>query len=152
MADLPLINGRRYSYTSIESSLILPAGTSEIFIDMQEISYADALEVAFVEGTAQGAIGWTAGVYRPEDSSLKIGKSSFQRGIVEAIGDGWLGSVLLLNVKYSDEGEPLTVDSLTTRIISASDSYSVGPDPLAVTLGLKTIKILRNGIKPIKGL
>lgn len=151
MADVPLINGRRYAYASLEISVIKPDGSSEIFIDINEISYSEALTIAFVQGTAKAPIGWTEGTYEPGDATLRMGKSSFQ-SLIEDIGDGWLGANVKVVAKYADDGEPLTTDELTSRIAGAEDSHSYGPDPLGVNVTLKTIRILRNGISPIKGL
>jgi hypothetical protein len=150
MAESPLINAHRYSFASLELSLITPDGDSEIFIDINELSYSDALEIAFIEGANQAPVGWTSGVYKPGDASISMAKSSFQKGIVEKIGNGWLGSNLRVVAKYNDEGEPLTVDTLVTRITGAEDSGAPGPDGLFVKIALKPIVIKRNGITPLK--
>jgi hypothetical protein len=149
MADIPLINGRRYSYASIEVSILRPDGSSEIFIDIDSLNYSEALDIAFARGTARGPIGWTAGTYEAADTTMSMGKSSFQTGIVDNIGDGWLGSNLQITAKYSDDGEPLTTDVITCRIAGAADDYSDGPDDLKTEVTCKTFGITRNGIKPI---
>jgi hypothetical protein len=151
MADnLPLVQGRRYSFASIEISLVQPGKTSEIFIDVDDVSYSEDLEIAFKQGTNQAPLGWTAGTYVPGDSSLAMGKSTFQHKLIQTIGNGWLGSNLLVVAKYADEGEPLTVDELYTRIIGSEDAHSYGPDPLKTIVKLKPIVIIRNGITPLK--
>lgn len=150
MIPIPLINGHRYSFASLEFSLIKPDGTSEIFIDCSELSYSDALNIELVPGASQAPIGWTAGMYEPGDASATLGKSSFQTGIVEAIGDGWLGSNLQIVAKYNDVGEPLTVDEVICRISGAEDAHSTGPGPLNVKMGLKVLVIVRNGVSPLK--
>jgi hypothetical protein len=150
MAATPLINGRRYSYSSIEVSFLKPDGKSEIFIDIDEISYKDGLDIAMVPGTNQAPVGWTAGTYSADDASFSIAKSSFQTGIVEAIGNGWMGANLEISVKYQDLDEPLTTDVLTVRILNAEDGHSFGPDHLKVKVGCKTFLITRNGITPLK--
>ena len=151
MADTPLINGRRFSHTSLEISLIKPDGSSEIFIDIDSIEYSEELEVAFVQGTAIAPIGWTAGTYAPGDCTISMGKSSFQ-SLIKQIGDGWLGANLSVVVKYADEGEDSIADELTARIVGTSTSSSYGPDPIKEQLKLKPIKVKRNGIVPVAGM
>lgn len=152
MADTPLINGRRFSHTSLEISVQKPDGSSEIFIDIDSIEYSEELEIAFAQGTAIAPIGWTSGTYVPGDCTISMGKSSFQKGIVEGIGDGWLGSNVTIVVKYADEGEDPIADELHCRITGESTSSSYGPDPIKSSVKLKPIKIKRNGIVPIAGM
>lgn len=150
MAEAPLINGRRYSYASLEISIVRPDGKSEIFIDISEISYAHGLDIAFVPGTNAAPVGWTAGNYLAEDTSVTVTKSSFQQGIVEAIGNGWMGSNLEIVVKYNDVGEPLITDTITCRISKTEDAHSFGPDPLNVKMTCKTFLVKNNGITPLQ--
>lgn len=145
----PLINGRRYSFSSIEFTVIRPDGGTEVFLDVNDISYADVLNIEFVKGASQGPIGWTAGEYEPADGSFTCTKSKFQTAIVEGIGDGWLGANLNIVAKYNDVGEPLTKDEIQCRISGAEDAHSQGPGPLNEKVSLKVMTILRNGIKPI---
>lgn len=148
--QIPLINGRRYSYASIELSLTRGANKTEIFVDISEINYADNLEVGDVEGTSRMFVGHTSGVYRPENTTFNIAKSSGQK-FIAAIGPGWLGSNVSLTAKYADHGEPLIVDVITGMIIGISDGHSSGPDGLQQTVTLKTFKIIRNGLDPLGG-
>lgn len=146
-----LVNGRDFSYASLEISLIRRGRSSEIFVKIDEVSYSDALEIALVRGTNSGPLGWTRGVYEPGDASIRMAKADFQTGIVEGIGDGWLGANLQMLVKYADEGMPVITDKLNCRIIGADDSHTHGPDNLKTVVNLKPIMIERNGIKPIRG-
>jgi len=146
--QVPLINGRRYSYASIEISITRGDAKTEIFVDISEINYADNLEVGDIEGTSRMFVGFTSGVYRPENTTFNIAKSSGQK-LIDAIGDGWLGSNVSMSVKYADHGEPLNVDDITGMIIGISDGHSSGPDGLQQTVTLKTFKIVRNGIDPL---
>lgn len=149
MAITPLINGHRYSYASIELTIKKPTGNVDLFVDVDSISYSEALDVAFRRGTGQAPIGWTSGVYEPGDATIQMGKSTFQSGIVQGIGPGWMGAVLGINVNYIDIGEILTTDHLEARIVGAEDSHSAGPDALFTTLTIKPFIITRNGITPL---
>lgn len=148
MAAIPLINGRRYSFASLELSLITPDGSSEIFIDINELTYSEALEISFIRGANQAPVGWTSGEYTPGDATISMAKSTFQ-ALIERIGNGWLGSNLRVVAKYSDEGEPLTTDTLVTRIKGAEDTGSPGPDGLFTKMTLLPMIIKRNGITPL---
>jgi hypothetical protein len=149
--DTPLINGRRFSFVNIETTIITPDGVAEIFIDYDAIEYSEELEIAFVQGTSIAPIGWTDGTYVPGDATLGLGKSSFQK-LIKKIGDGWLGANLNLVVKYANTGEDPITDELITRIVGTSFSGSYGADALRETLKCKPIKIKRNGIVPILGM
>jgi hypothetical protein len=148
MAFSPLINGRRYSFASLEIAATIAGKGVEIFADVDDISYSEELEIAFRRGTSGTPLGWTQGNYNPGEATMQMGKSTFQRGIVEGIGAGWLGVNLTVAVKYSDHGEPLTVDTLIARIIGAEDAHSYGPDALVTMVTLQPFTILRNGIVP----
>jgi hypothetical protein len=129
--------------------VVRPDGSAEIFIDINDIGYNDTLNIEFVKGASRAPIGWTAGDYEPGDGSFTVAKSQFQKGIVKAIGNGWLGSVLSIVVKYNDEGEDLIVDEITCRISGAEDAHSSGPGALNTKVSLKVIKIVRDNIEPI---
>lgn len=143
------INGRYYSFTSIEMSLIKPDGKSEIFIEISDLNYSDVLNIELMKGSARRAYGVTAGEYEPGDVSFSLAKSVFQKGLVEAIGDGWLGANLQVVAKYNDVGEPLTVDTVQCIITGAEDAHSSGSTGLVVKVSCKGLDISRNGVNPI---
>src|SRR5258707_865476 len=108
MAPSPatLINGRRYSYSSIEMSII--AGTNVgVNVDIDEIDYSEELDFAFRYGTSRLPLGSTAGVWTPQECTMSMGKSKFT-DFVSKLGPSWLGANMLMTVSYNDEGEPLT--------------------------------------------
>jgi hypothetical protein len=144
-----LINGRRYSFSSVEIALVKPDGAAELFIDVSALSYGRALTIEFVRGAARNPLGYTAGDYEPPDASMTLGKSTFTAGIVEGIGAGWLGSVIRVVAKYADVGEPLTVDEIDAVIMSAQEDHAAGPAPLNVVVGLKVLRTTTNGIADI---
>jgi len=144
-----LINGRRYSFSSIEISVIKPDGASELFIDVSALSYGRALTIEFVRGAARNPIGVTAGDYEPPDASMTMGKSTFTQKIVEGLGSGWLGSTIRIVAKYSDVGEPLTVDEIDAVIMGAQEDHSSGAAALNTVVALKVLNIQTNGIADI---
>lgn len=144
-----LINGRRYSFSSVELSLVKPDGSAELFIDISELSYGRALTIEFVRGAARNPLGVTAGDYEPPDASMTMGKSTFTTGIVEGIGEGWLGSTVKIVAKYADVGEPLTVDEIDAIIMSAQEDHSTGAASLNVVVALKVLLVQTNGVPDI---
>jgi hypothetical protein len=143
---VPLINGRRFSYASIELSMILGATKAAIFADVEEINYSERLEVAFKEGTARIPLGNTSGKWTPQEGNLVMGKSTFNQ-MVQQIGPGWLGINLLMTVAYSDIGEALAVDTVVARLVGHENAHSSTPDALKVSVALMPIApMLVNGV------
>lgn len=153
MATLQFLNGRRFSHSSLEITLWKKnVNVSEIFIDIDSLDYGEKLTMEFVRGTNRGPIGITAGDYEANDTSFSMGLSTFSTGIVQGIGEGWLGSELGITVAYADDGEPLCTDRLRCFITGADNSTTAGPEGLKVKVGLKTLWISRQNIMPIAGL
>lgn len=145
---VPLINGRRYQFASIELSILKPNASTEIFIELNSITYGDNLEIEFVRGTNQAPIGWTDGEYEADDTVIAFYKSALQR-LIDSVGSGYLGANFQITVKYSSNGEPLTVDVITCRLTGLKDSPAQGPSPLSVEATFKTMLITRNGNTPL---
>ena len=152
MSKIQFLNGRRFSHSSAELTVLKSTGASEVFVDFDSIEYSDALELVFVRGSNRGPIGITAGDYEAADCTISMGKSSFQTGIVAAIGDGWMGSDVQLTLNFNDVREPLCTDRLKGVISGAADSSAVGPDPVKTKLTIKVFWISRNGVFPLKNM
>jgi hypothetical protein len=152
MSKVQYLGGRRFSHSSAELTILKSTGASEIFVDYDSIDYSDRLEVALVRGANRGPLGITAGDYEAGECNVSMGKSSFQRGIVVAIGDGWMGSDISLTVSYNDVGEPICTDRIKGVILGAEDSSAVGPDPVRTKLIIKALWISRNGVYPLKNM
>lgn len=148
MASAPLINGRRFSYTSTEIAITTIGKPFTIYNDIIEASYSERLAMELVHGTSRSPIGWTAGTYEPGEASLTIGKSSFQ-DLIQSIGIGWLGINIQATLIFSEIGEKPCTDTLIGRIIGAEDTMSYGPAPLATKLTIGLFSIARNGILPM---
>lgn len=149
MAVGPLIAGRRYSFSSIEIMAMVGARPLGLFLDVDDISYSEVLEIAFRRGTARIPLGSTAGIYQPQEGSMQMGKSTFQ-SMITAIGPGWMGINFLINVAYFDVGEPLTVDSITCRLLGVEDAHSHSAEALvSVVKFIPIVPIIRNGVIPL---
>lgn len=146
-----LINGRRYSYSSIEISM-LTGGFAGKVIDIDELNYAEELDFAFRRGTSKLPLGSTAGTWEPQECSMSMGKSTFTQWItnIAALNGYWLGVNLLMTINYNDEGEPLTTDVITARISGHENGHAYGPDALHVLVKWKpVIPIVTNGIPSV---
>ncbi len=142
----PLIAGRRYSYASIELAVAAGATAQQLFLDVSAINYAEALEIAFRNGTSRVPVGSTSGVWTPQEGSLVLGKSTFAQFITK-IGPGWLGINLLMVVAFADIGEPITTDTINARIVGRGNSHQSGPEALEEELRFMTTSpLLCNGV------
>lgn len=150
--QLLFLNGRRFSHSSLEITIQKSTGAAEIFIDVDSIDYGDGLELALVRGTNRAPIGITAGDYTAEDCNLSMGKSTFQIGLVQAIGHGWMGSNVQVTVSYNDQGEPLCTDVIKGVLAGATDASAVGPDPNKVKVRVLAQYVQRNGVLPLKNM
>lgn len=145
----PLINGRRYSFSSIELTLSTLTKPLELFQDITDISYGETLDIGMVRGTSRGPIGWTAGNYEATDGSITMGKSSAQ-ALIDSIGPGWLGINMNCLINFSDIGEITpTEHELVCRLAGLEDDHSYGPDALYSKFTLKVFYVIRNGIPPV---
>jgi hypothetical protein len=145
MGTVPLVNGNRYSWASIEIALVGATIGTQIFVDCEGANYGEKLTVSFMRGTSRSPIGWTSGIWEPDDLVLDFGKSSATE-LITQLGPGWLGTVIIANVCYADAGEPVTVDSIVAKFTGRANAHSQSPDPLKEPLTLKPILIALNGI------
>lgn len=146
MTVAPLINGRRFSFASLEIVATIGATGKELFIDVEDISYSESLVIAFKNGTSRIPLGSTSGVWEPQECSMTMGKSAFQEMVMHT-GPGWLGINIAMLVSYQDIGEILAFDTIVGRLTGVEDAHSFGPDPLKSVLKfMPTVPILRNGI------
>lgn len=149
MANFPLIRGHKYSYSSIELSLVRAGQKAEIFVDVSAINYGDSLEDEYLYGTNQAPLGRTAGRYNPGEVTLTMGKKSFSE-LQASIGDGWLGAILDIIVKFSEPDEGLVTDEIIgAKITGVSNAHASGPEALMVEVTLKPMLIKQNGTTPL---
>lgn len=145
----PLIRGHKYSFSSIELSVVRAGAKAEIFVNVSEIAYNDSLEDELIYGTNQAPLGRTAGKYNPGDVTLTIGKADFSK-LQSDLGDGWLGSVLDIVVKYSESEEGIVTDEIIgAKIMGAQNQHASGAEGLQVQVTLKPMLIKHNGKTPL---
>lgn len=146
MADFPLINGHRYSWASVVAKF----ATLEI-PHFQEISYSDSLEPGIVRGTGPQVSGRTRGEYSAE-GSITWQLEGFEE-LKNHLGDGYMEIAFPIVVSYADTGQPVVTDELVgCRITSVEVNPSQGTDPVTVTTPISMLYIIRNGVKPLRGM
>lgn len=147
------LNGRRFSHSSLEITILkqLTSGLtrSELFIDIDSIDYGDHIDLVLVRGTNRGPIGITSGDYEADDCNISMGKSTAQIGIVQAIGNGWMGTDIQITVNYNAPGEPLCTDVVNGVLAGFADSSKLGPDPTKAVLKIVAKWVSRNGVFPL---
>ncbi len=151
LPNAPLINGRRYSYSSIELNFLAGAFVGRI-IDVDEINYSEQLDIAFRRGTSKIPLGSTSGMWEPQEGTFSIGKSTwtaFMQNVASVAGQ-WLGLNFVLNINYNDVGEALTTDVLTARFTGIENAHAYGPDALKATIKfMPVIPIVTNNIPSV---
>ena len=143
MASFPLINGNRYSWSSIEIRV-----GGKLYRGIKEIAYSVSLEPGDVRGTLAQRGGRTRGDYKPE-GSMTMFLQEYNEFITD-LGPGFMEREFDVVAQYSDRNQPVVTDKLVScRIKKADKSHSQGPDALIVKLDLDIMFIVENGISPI---
>lgn len=144
----PLINGKRYSFSSIDFRI----GFISV-LGISEISYSSSIEPGVVRGTHPQILGYTKGEYSCE-ASISIYKEEWNEAIapLALLGGGGILEAIIpaITVTYAEQGNATWTDVLIgCRISSIEDSVSSGTDPATVTVSLMPLYIEYNGVKPM---
>lgn len=151
LPNAPLINGYRYSFSSIELNFLAGAFVGRV-IDVDEITYGEQLDIAFRRGTSKIPLGSTSGVWEPQEGSFSIGKSTWTQFMlnIAATAGQWLGLNFVLNINYNDVNEPLTTEVLTGRFTGSENNHAYGPDALKINVKfMLVIPVVTNGIPSV---
>lgn len=145
MANIPLINGRAYSHTSLQFKI-----KGVTYLEVKELKYSDNLEPGEVEGTAAQVLGRTLGKYKCEAS---VTVTRYTGNLIQAaLGKGFMAVPFDIVAGYKDDGMPLIVDTIRGCRIKKNDTSSSGSDPNELTFDLHPMYILWNGVNPFPGL
>lgn len=146
--EYPLVNGHRYSFSSIELKI---NGTK--YIGVKSINYDDGLKPAQLGGTTPVMIGRTRGKYEAK------GDVEFYRleaqAVIDALGDGFYEVPFDIVVQYSENDDTtVTTDNLIgVRLESTASSNTDGPEAATLKFGLNIIVPVKwggkNGVTPI---
>lgn len=131
----PLINGKRYSYTSIKSDF----GQLDQ-LGMVEINYNDSLEPGVGRGTSPQDLGTTTGDYKAAGSITML-RAEYDRYVVaraamSSDGQSFMTPSEDITITYADTGLPTTTDKLFAVRIVKNDHSNKGKDPTQVKCDL----------------
>jgi hypothetical protein len=146
LPSYPLINGRRYSFASIEINI-----NGEAILGCKELQYTEALEPGEVRGAGPQVLGRTLGDYSVE-GSVTVYREEWD-AILEKLGAGYMAKVFDVVATYAEEGAPTKTDKLAgCRIKNVEQSNSQGTDALEVKLDLHVFYLLRDNVAAIPNL
>ena len=143
MADVPLINGIRYDFGSIQLML-----DGDLYISVKSISYNDSCTGGKIRGTHPQPLGRTGGEYEAT-ASIELFKHSADE-LRQKLGNGFMFKVFEAVVNYAPAGQPVITDRIMGCRISKQDtSPSQGTDGVTEKIDLDPMKIIWNGVDPI---
>lgn len=148
----PLINGRAYDYSCLET---IPLPLLGIVKAITEISYSDTLEKGEFAGMAPHLLALTPGQYRAE-ASMTIEKQ-YHTAFITALQQmaapfgGDIRHVKFpLMCMYASPGMPIITDKLIDcQWGGGEQSNSQGTDALVVTVPLRIKAVFWNGVNPL---
>jgi hypothetical protein len=111
---------------------------------IESVEFGLAQEFVRVKGVGQKAIGFTPGIKTPEDGSMEIWLSEFERWKAAAGGfDQMLDNSFDVTITYDNEALPFIETKLVgCRITSTSSSHSTSTtDNLVVTVNFSILDI-----------
>ncbi len=130
MADLeyPLINGLRYSWSSIAISIKQAGGGALTFLGFKSINFNEKVDPAKIHGTNQNILGSTAGMYDADgDFEMYQLESDL---LVDALGSGWANKAVTITAQYIDDQQPTRTKILTVRLVARTQGGSEGAEAM----------------------
>jgi hypothetical protein len=150
MANYPLINGTKHSWSQVEV-----ATSKGTFIGVTELTYSDELAPGEVRATSPQIIARTTGEYST-DGSLTMLLEDGHELIAEltTATSGFKETIFQVTVMYSATGTSTVITDrlIGCRITGTEGGGSQGPDPLTITFGLHIMRIEWNGNDPLSGM
>lgn len=132
--QFPLINGVRYSW----SSVVVSVGPAQ-FIGVKSVNFNEKLDPATIHGTGQNILGTTAGMYSADgdiefyqaESDLLVACLQLSAVPVAGVSKGGWGNVpVTVAVQYIDDQQPTTTKTLTVRLVGRTQGGSEGAESL----------------------
>ncbi len=142
-AKFPLINGFKYSFSSIEVDI-----GGEIFTDIQALDYSDTVSRAKLRGANAVPLGITRGDYEAVMSFTlsKRGAKDFRA----LLGPGFKEKFFDVTTTYTEKEEGTTTDKVIgCLIIGNENSHSPGPDALIEVIPCDVHHIIWDGLDPM---
>lgn len=141
----PDINGKRYSFASIEAKI-----NGAKYLGFKSINYSDGIEPGIVKGTSPQPLGRTRGEYSASgDCEVYLEEA---QAVIDALGEGWGEKPIQIVVQFAEDGKAVQTHQLNGVLLTkAEHSNAVGTDASSVKFTMSIISpILRNGKSIIK--
>ena len=141
----PLVNGRRYDWSSIKIKV-----KGQTYVGVKAVNYKHKLTPGVVKGTTAQAIGHTLGEYEAE-AGMEMYMLEWKELRKALGGNGYMAAVFDIIVQYSTAtGASVETDEIRgVRVTEVDKSHTSGNEPLAVKLSLFVMGIIEDGDKPI---
>lgn len=141
--DYPLINGHRYSFSSIEATF-----NGKKYIGFSAINFDEELEPGEVRGASAELLGRTRGDYKTSGSyEMYLQEDEV---FIEALGDGYGEVSFNITVMYAEDNSPVIQKTLIgCRIKKGSHGHTKGTDGLSVKRDLSIVRIKSKGDKEV---
>jgi hypothetical protein len=139
--EYPLINGKRYSFCSIEAVF---ATTSPIpIIGLKSLNYSESLEPGEVYGTRPQLLGYTRGKQKPTaDAEFYRLEFDAFRLTLGAAGIGFGEAVFDIPVMWAELGAPVVTDVIVgARITKVESSNSDGTDASTIKVTFAPLRV-----------
>jgi hypothetical protein len=139
----PLINGHRYSYSSIEF------GQNGVTIrGISSIDYGDELTPGKIRGTGPNPIGRTRGEY-DGDAEIEMYRLEWEnfRQSLGNNGVGFMETAFQIGCTYGEANQPVVTDTMEgCRVAKVRTGGQEGTDATKVKLTINLMRILHNGV------
>lgn len=141
MASNPNVNGREFSFASLE---VLLDGVTKV-ASFKSVKYPVKAEEGMVYDAAGRPVGRTRGKVTLDDGSISILHSQWRDNIASV--QGWLFKTWTLVVTYSDFGMPTHTDTLKgVRFKGADPGGEEGVDGLYIEIPFSYLDVLLDGV------
>lgn len=140
----PLVNGHRYSFTSIEYG-----ANGMIMRGVSSIDYGDELTPGKMRGTGPNVMGRTRGEY-DADAEIEMYRLEWEN-LKSTLGNNGVGfgeTAFPITVTYGEANQPTVVtDTIEgARVTKVRTGGAEGNDPTKVKLSIDCLRILHNGV------
>jgi hypothetical protein len=140
----PRINGRRYSFSSLEAGI-----DGRSFGGFASIDYSHGLDPGEVRAEKPQVEGVTVGEYSAEASYEMYLEE--HNAFLAYLGPGYMTKFFGITCSYAEKGEATITDRLPRcRIKKVSKPFSQGKDPLKVKVDLWVSYVNENGLTAIE--
>lgn len=146
---VPLINGRRYSWASIEVKV-----AGRILTGITEVSYKNTVEREGVRGAGRQKLGTTEGDLDSEASMTLLAEDYY--ALLDLLAPNKVGAFdkqFTVVVSYTAPNNATITDTIVGASLKEGDhSHSRGTEALTVTCPLDCMYVLENGHRVIEGM